>query len=176
MASERLPSPVPGRATGPRAVMPPAAPWGWVHYWIRMLLPGPPSRMSCPGPPIRTSSPGAAEERVVAGTADQHVVAVAAVRRELDRAGRQARGVHHVVAGQGVDDQAVVGRLGAGDMHPGGQTQNVSAAGVAGDRDRVVAGGAVDDDGVGLAVADAAAGRAREVEVHAGDVRCRTGR
>ena len=118
----------------------------------------------------------AAEERVVARTPDQHVVAVAAVRRELDRAGRQARGVHYVVAGQGVDNQAVVCRLGAGDMHPGSQTQNVSVAGVAGDRNSILTGGAVDDDGVGLAVAGAAAGRAREVEVHVGDVRCRTGR
>src|SRR5262249_31846932 len=68
----------------------------------------------------------------------------------------------------GVDDQPVVGRLCAGDVYPGGQTEDVNAARVAGDHDHVVAGGTVDDDGVGLAVA---AGRARQVEVdprHAG--------
>ena len=155
------------RSAGARVRLPPA---DWrLRYWIKTLLPGPPSRTSWPGPPIRTSSPGAAEEGVVAGAADQHVVAVAAVLRQLDRGGGQPRSVHHVVAGQRVDDQAVVGRLGAGDVHPGSQTQDVRVAGVAGDRNGVVAGGAVDDDGVGLAVADAAAGRAREVEVHVGD-------
>ena len=59
----------------------------------------------------------AAEQHVVAVAADQDVVAVAAVGRELDRAGRQAGGLDHVVAGQGVDRQPVVGRLGAGDVH-----------------------------------------------------------
>ena len=153
MASERLPSPpspVPSRATGPQAVMPPAAPSGWVHYWIRMLSPGPPSRTSWPGPPISTSSPAPPSSDVVAVAADQHVVAVAAVGRELDRAGRQARGFDHVVAGQGVDRQPVVGGLGAGDVDLGGQAEHGDAARVAGDGIDVVAVGAVDDDGVGL--------------------------
>src|SRR5689334_15408691 len=48
---------------------------------------------------------GPAEEGVVAWRADQDVVAGAAVRREPDGAGRQGRGVHRVVAGQGVDRQ-----------------------------------------------------------------------
>ena len=108
-------------------------------------------------------------ERVVAGAADQDVVAVAAVGRELDRR-PQARRVHHVVAAQGVDDQPVVGGLGAGDVDLGGQTDDGDAARVAGDRDHVVAGGAVDDDGVGLAVADAAARRRRQVDVDLGHV------
>ena len=47
----------------------------------------------------------------------------------------------------------------------GGEARHRDHAGVAGDRDHVVAGGAVDDDGVGLAVAGAAAGRRCQVEV-----------
>ncbi len=122
------------------------------------LSPGPPSRMSWPGPPIRTSSPAPPSRVSLPCAADQDVVAVAAVGGELDRAGRQARGLDHVVAGQGVDDQPVVGRLGAGDVHLGGQAEHRDAARVAGDADDVVAVGAVDDDGVGRAVAGAAAG------------------
>src|SRR5205823_4892751 len=113
--------------------------------------------------------PGAAEKNVVARAADQDVVAVAAVLGQLDRAGRQAGSLHHVVAGQGVDDEPVRGRLGTGDMHLGSQTQDINVAGGADDRNGIAAGGAVDDDGVGRAVASAAAGRGREVDVHLGD-------
>ncbi len=130
-----------------------------------MLSPGPPSRMSWPGAADQDVVAGAADQGVVARAADQDVVAVAAVGRERDRAGRQARGVHHVVAGQGVDRQPVVGGLGARDVHLGGQAEHGDAARVAGDGDHVVAVGAVDDDGVGLAVARAAARRAGQVEV-----------
>ena len=65
---------------------------GPAKSWIRMLLPGPPSRTSWPGAADQDVVAGAAEERVVAGAADEDVVAVAAVGGELDRAGRQARG------------------------------------------------------------------------------------
>ena len=68
----------------------------------------------------------AAEQHVVAVAADQDVVAVAAVGGELDRAGRQARGLDHVVAGQGVDRQPVVGGLGAGDVDLGGQAEDAT--------------------------------------------------
>ena len=67
---------------------------------------------------------GAAEQHVVAGAADEDVVAVAAVGGELDAAGRQARGLDHVVAGQRVDRQPVVGGLGAGDVDLGGQAED----------------------------------------------------
>src|SRR5262249_57826912 len=88
---------------------------------------------------------GAAAQGVVAGAADQDVVAVAAVGRELDRAGRQVGRVHHVVADLGVDLELVEGGLGAGDVDPGGQAEDGHAAGVAGDQDDVVAGGAGND-------------------------------
>ena len=114
---------------------------------------------------MRTSSPAPPKSVSLPVAADQDVVAVAAVLRELDRAGRQARGFHDVVAGQGVDRQPVVGRLGAGDVHLGGQAEDGDAARIAGDHDRVGVVGAVDDDGVGLAVARAAARRAGQVEV-----------
>ena len=89
-----------------------------------MLSPVPPSRTSRPGPPIRMSSPCAAVEGVVACATDEDVVAVAAVGRELDRAGRQARSVHDVVAAQGIDRQPVVRGLGALDVHLGGEADH----------------------------------------------------
>ena len=100
--------------------------------WISMSSPGPPSRTSVPPPPMQHVVAGAAEEGVVAGAADEDVVAVAAVGGELDRAGLQARGLDHVVAGQRVDGQPVVGGLGAGDVHPCRQAEDRRAAGVAG--------------------------------------------
>ena len=118
--------------------------------WMMMLLPVPPSRMSCPGAADQDVVAGAAEQGVVAGAADQDVVAVAAVGRELHRAGRQARGVHHVVAAQGVDDRA--GRWASAPVMftLAARPDDRDAARVAGDGDHVVAVGAVDDDGVGL--------------------------
>src|SRR5262245_15490115 len=112
----------------------------------------------------------AAAEGVVPRAADQNVGAVAAVRRELDRVGRQAGCVHHVVTGQGIDLQLIVGGLGAGDVHLRRQALDGNAAGVAADHDHVVAAGALDGDGVGGAVAGAAAGGAGQVEVDLGDV------
>src|SRR5262249_49094570 len=114
---------------------------------------------------------GAAAEGIVAVTADQDVVAVATVLDQPDRGRSQPRSVYHVVAGLRIDNHAVDSRFGAGDVHLGSQTQDISVAGIAGDGNDIIAGGAVDDDGVSLAVAGAAAGRAGEIEVHVGDAR-----
>src|SRR5262249_33686601 len=70
--------------------------------------------------------------------------------------------------GEGLNLEAVVGGLGGGDVHPGGQAADREAVPAAADRDRVAAAGAFDDHGVGGAVADAATGRAGQVEVHRG--------
>ena len=90
-------------------------------------------------------------------------------------AGEQ-RGVQHVVAAEGVHRQMVVRPLRAGDVHQGMQARDGDARSVAGgqDLDGVVAFGAVDDDGVGLAVA--AARGAGEVQVDRGERRSRSGR
>ena len=138
------------------------------------LSPGPPSRTSMPAAADQHVVAGAADEDVVAGAADQDVVAVAAVGGELDRAGAEARSLDHVVAGKGVDDDAVVGRLEAGDVDLRRQAEHRDAAVVADDQDHVVAVGGVDDDGVGRAVAEPAG--AGEVEVHLRDIGARTGR
>src|SRR5581483_6586954 len=112
---------------------------------------------------------GAAEQGVVARTPDQDVVAVPAVLGQLDRPGRKVQGLHQVAAGQRMDEQAVDGGLGAGDVHLSGQAGDRHAFGVTGQSHNVVPVGAVDIDGVCLAVARAAPGRAREIEVHVGD-------
>ncbi len=64
-------------------------------------------------------------------------------------------------AAERVDDERVVGAFGAADRHEGRQAGDRVAGPRAGDADRVGAVGAVDDDGVGLAVAGAAARRCR---------------
>ncbi len=117
---------------------------------------------------------GAAQQHVVAVAADEDVVALAAVGGELDRPCLQAGGLDHVVAAEGVDRQPVVGGLGAGHVHLGGQPEDRRAGGVAGHQDDVVTVGGVDDDVVGLAIAPATSsppGRRRP-----GSRRCRTGR
>src|SRR5262249_40110167 len=108
------------------------------------------------------------DEMVVARAPDQDVVAVAAVLRQADRAGGQPRSRHGVVAGLGLDDQLVVVRLGAGDVHLHGQAGDGNAGRVAHDGDGIVVRGAVDDARVGRAVAGAAARRARQVDVDLG--------
>ena len=91
--------------------------------------------VSSPSPPTRTSS------------------SVAAVGDQADSGGRQAGGLDHVVAGQGVDRQPVVRRFVAGDVDLRGQSEDRYAAGVAGDEGDVIAIGAGDDHRVGLSVA-----------------------
>src|SRR5688572_17644322 len=66
---------------------------------------------------------GVTQEHVVAGATQEHVVAGATACRELDRSAGQARSLDCVVAGQGVDGQPIVGRLGAGDVHLSGQAK-----------------------------------------------------
>src|SRR5262249_48334836 len=137
------------------------------------VVTGPAVEDVLPRPAVEHVVAGPAAERVVAGAADQDVVAVAAVRRELDGVGRQARGFHRVVAGQGVDREPVPGGLGAGDVDLGGQAEDGNPGRVAADHDHVVAAGAFDGDGVGRAVAGAAAGGAGQVEVDLGDIGAR---
>src|SRR5205823_1114516 len=60
----------------------------------------------------------AAAESVIARSSDQDVVAVAPVRRELDGAGRQARGLYRVVVCARVDVEPIR-RLRAGDVNLG---------------------------------------------------------
>ena len=101
--------------------------------------------------------PLAACERVVSG---------AAVFDELDRTGGQAGGVHGVGAREGVELEPVVGDLRMEDLNGRGETGGLHAVSVSTDVDRVVAGGAVDDDAVSLAVAGRSAEGACEVDVH----------
>src|SRR5262249_41611925 len=85
--------------------------------------------------------------------------------------GRQALGVHRVVAGQGVDREPVPGGLGAGDADLGGQAEDGNPGRVAGDHHRVISIGAVDDDGVSLTVTGSIVGGRRQVEIDLGHVR-----
>ena len=88
----------------------------------------------------------AAVDEIVALAADDDVIAVAAVERELDLAGDR-RGVDGVVAGEAVDYDLVVG-IAARDRHGRGKAHHRNSAVVAEDLDRVIAIGAVDDDGI----------------------------
>src|SRR5262249_43348457 len=82
-----------------------------------------------------------------------------------DDARLQRAGVHHVVAALGVDGELVAGRLASGDLDGGRQPGDGHAGGRAAHPDHVRPVGAVDDDGVGRAVAGAAPRRGRQVEV-----------
>src|SRR5262249_36281441 len=123
-----------------------------------------------PRPPEQDVVPGAADEGIVSLAPDEHVIALAAIHGQLDRAGGQSGSRHRVVAGQGVDLQLIVARLGAGEVDLGRQTLDVDAARVADDGHAVIPRGALDDDGVRLAVAGATARWAPQVEVDLGDV------
>src|SRR5438309_5482408 len=81
---------------------------------------------------------GATGEGVVAGAADQHVVAIAAVLDEIDDAGVQPGGGDHVVTGDGVDRQRVVGRFSVEQVHGGGAPGDRRAVAGAGDAEDVV--------------------------------------
>src|SRR5262249_48330755 len=71
---------------------------------------------------------------------------------------------------QRLDDELVVGPFGTGDVHNGVQAGDGVAGARAGHLDLVGPVGAVDDHGVGRAVADAAARDRRQVEVDRGHV------
>ena len=101
--------------------------------------------------------------------ADEDVVAVAAVEGQRDHARLQRGGVDRVVAAQAVDVRLSLAPSASVMCTVADRPVTTAVLPDAGDRDGVVAVGAVDDDGVGLAVAGAAAGRAREVEVDVGD-------
>ncbi len=108
----------------------------------------------------------AADERVGALAAEDGVVAGAAVERELHDACRQGRGRDPVVAAKALDDEAIVGALGTGDIHLGRKTEHGNAGAGAEDVDDVVTVGAVDTDSVGRAIACRTANRAGEADVH----------
>ena len=109
------------------------------------VVTGPPSRTSFPSLPTSTSLPSPP-------------LAVNWI------AGRQGRGLHHVVAGERVDREAVGGALGTGDVHLGGEAERRDAGRIAGHDDDVVAVGALHDDVVDRSVAGAAEGS--QVGVH----------
>src|SRR5262245_54109032 len=108
---------------------------------------------------------GTAGEHIVASTADQDIITVSAVCRQLDRAGRQARGLYHVIPSQGVDRQPVVHSLGTSDVHSGHQAKNGHTAGVPEDLGNVIAVSAGDDDVVRLAITGAASRRQIQVDL-----------
>src|SRR5262249_15129047 len=112
----------------------------------------------------------AAQQRVVAGAAEDGVVAGAAVDGEFDHVGGQGGGADGVVAGLGGDDERIVGRLGVGDVHLGRQPDHGDRGPRAEHVNDVVAVGALDDDGVGGAVAGRPAERPGLVDVDLDDV------
>ena len=84
------------------------APRRW-RYWMTMLLPAPPSRMSSPRPPTRTSSPSPPRSVSAPSLPTSTSLPVAAVGDELYAA--QAGRFDDVVATKAVDDDPVVGCL-----------------------------------------------------------------
>ena len=116
--------------------------------------------------PVDRVVPVTGVEDVVAAAAGDRVVPGAAVRGELDRARGEARGVDRVVAVGRVDRERVVGGLGVRDVHRRCEAGHAGRTVAAGDRDRVLAVGAVDDHLVRLAVGGS------EVDVQLVDLRC----
>src|SRR4029077_3372847 len=102
-----------------------------------------------------------ANNGVVAGATGNGVVAVAAVDGEVDLAGMQPGSVDGVVTGASVDHKRVVGGLGVVDRHLRGQSVDDDRRAAAGDADVVVAGGAIDDYAVRLAVTHGTSERPR---------------
>ena len=113
----------------------------------------------------------AAVDEVVPLAADEDVVAGAAVEGQADRIRLAAHSRRRVVAAEGVDREPVARRLAPRDVHRGGQARDrrrrvaEPATAIA-----VRAVGAVDDDGVGRAVARAGPAGVGQVEVDLGDV------
>src|SRR5262249_3051661 len=96
-----------------------------------------------------------------------------AAPHQSDDARRQRGRVDHVGAAEGVDSQLVIGPLGATHRYGGMQANDGVTRARARDLNRIRAIGAVDDDGVGRAIADATARRAGQVEVNLGDAGAR---
>ena len=109
------------------------------------------------------------DDQIVALTAEEQVRAEATVHRELDAIGFQRCGVHGVRTAQGVERQPVVGLLGGEDGDRGLESEDLDPARGTRGTEHVVAVGAVDRDGVGLAVA--AAGGPAQVEADLRHVR-----
>jgi len=91
-------------------------------------------------------------------------VVVAAVRGQLDRPGRQGRGVYEIVAAEGRDPERVEGDLRVRDVHLRHEPDHRDLARVAEDLYGVVAGASVHEDRVLHEIAGAV--RAGEVHVH----------
>src|SRR5262249_28452217 len=116
---------------------------------------------------------GAAGDEVVSPASEDEVVPGATVQDQPDPIRGQVGGVHLVVSAEGVQRQLVGRHLRAGDVHNGKRAhEGADARSVAQGHDlaEVVSVGAVDDDGVGLAVA--AARGAIEVQVDVNQVGC----
>ena len=82
-------------------------------FHTKVSLPAPRKATSLPRPPVDGVVAVAADQNVVALAADDLVVASPAVHRQPDHAGRQRGRVDCVVAAESVDDESVVGTLGA---------------------------------------------------------------
>ena len=114
-----------------------------------------------------------ADHGVVAVTAEEHVIALAsgdgvvpgaAVDRQLYGSGGKASSIDDVVASTAVDDELIVGALGAGEGDGSRQAGNCDRASHPAYLNGVVAGGAIDGHAIGRAIAHAAAGCRREVD------------
>src|SRR5262249_7798814 len=119
-------------------------------------------------------------DEVVTITADQSVgtiaagdavIARAAVNGQIDDTGRQAGGIDRVVTAERVYNKIVIGPLGPLNIDCGMQTGHREIGSTSADLNRVRAAGAVNGDGVGRAIAGAAACGRRQVEVDLGHVR-----
>src|SRR5204862_4125482 len=106
----------------------------------------------------------AADQDVIAVAAGDGVVSGAAVDRQLHGSGLQTGGTDDVVATEGVDDEPVVGALGAGKGDRCRQAGNCDEAPYSAHLNGVVAGGAVDVHAIARAVAHVAARRSRQVD------------
>ena len=161
------------RHRGSRARAPVEARRRCGQLWIRMLLPGPPSRASCPGPPRRTSSPSrpnSLSSPTLPTRTSSSAPPSSVSPTELDLSGEASI---DVVAGQRVDRQRVVGGLGVGDVHLRREAGDAHGAVPAGDPDHIFAVGAIDDHLVGLAVAGCAAQRCQRGRSSRAARRCR---
>src|SRR5262249_51403042 len=93
-----------------------------------------------------------------------------AVERQLERAHFQGAGVDEIVTCQAVDDKLVYVPFTPCDVDAGRQARNDHCIGRAAHDDLVIAAGSVDDDGVGLPIACAAAGRVGQIKIDLGDI------
>ncbi len=116
---------------------------------------------------------GAAEERIVALRPEQFVRACAPVDRQLDDGDWQRRRRDDIVFTEGVDDQAVIGRLRVGDVDPRRQADHRRRGAGTGNVDVIDAVRAVDDDRVRLGIAGGAPEDAREVAGELDDIGAR---